>query len=128
MWHLPETMNYQSTRTVNSATCEGVGFTIARLSFGRKLELTRLVRELGKRIEFYQAGESPSEKLDAAIAGAEIDNVYLDWGLISIDGLEIDGCPADKQLLIAAGPDALCREIVGEIRRECGLTDEEIKN
>ena len=121
-------MEYSSSRTVQSREYPCVCFTIARISFGRKLELTRRVRELGRLIEFQQAGQSLADRLDVAIAGAEIDRLYLEVGLIHVHGLHIDGKPATKESLIEAGPDRLCREIVSEIRRECGLTAEEIKN
>ena len=52
----------------------------------------------------------------------------MEWGLLGIDGLTIDGEAADAASVIERGPEALCREIVHEIRRECGLTDEERKN
>lgn len=121
-------MQYTSSRVVDSREFAGVRFGIARISFGRRLELTRRVRELGRRIEFDQAGESLGDKLDAAIANAEIDRLYLEWGLTEVSGLDIDGQPADKRLVLESGPESLCREIVAEIRRECGLSEEEIKN
>lgn len=121
-------MDHQSYRIVSSHTCPGVRFRIVRLSLSRKLDLTRRVRELGRQIEFQHAGNSLPEKLDAAIATAEIDRVYLEWGLAGIQGLTIDGIEADTASLLEYGPEALCREIVREIRRECGLNENEIKN
>ena len=121
-------MNHESTRTVESATCAGVTFRIARMSFARRLELTRRVRELGRRVEFQQAGDGIQDKIDAALSSGEIDRLYLEWGLLSVDGLTIDGETADAASAIERGPEALCREIVREIRRECGLTEEERKN
>jgi hypothetical protein len=47
---------------------------------------------------------------------------------VEISGLTIDGEPADAANAIARGPEPLCREIVNEVRRECGLTEEERKN
>ncbi|MBC7926552.1 MAG: hypothetical protein H7039_12925 [Bryobacteraceae bacterium] len=121
-------MEYQSVRVVESAVCAGVRFSVARISFGRRLELTRRVRELGRKIEFDEAGDSLDQKLSAAIARVEIDRLYIDWGLTLIEGLSIDGQIADKQNLLAAGPEELCREISAEIRQECGLSEEERKN
>lgn len=121
-------MNHESTRLLQSATCEGVTFRIARMSFARRLELARRVRDLGRRVEFHQAGESLEDKIDAAVSSGEIDRLYLEWGLAEVSGLTIDGEVADVQRLIEIGPEELCREIVREIRRECGLTEEERKN
>ncbi|MDZ4798334.1 MAG: hypothetical protein SGI92_09240 [Bryobacteraceae bacterium] len=121
-------MNHESLRVVESTVCAGVRYSIARISFGRRLELTRRVRELGQRIAFDEAGESTDGKLAAAIARGEIDRLYVEWGLNSIDGLQIDGAPAGAAELVERGPEHLCREIVAEIRKECGLSEEERKN
>lgn len=121
-------MRYESTRTLESQTQEGVRFTIARMSFGRRLELTRRVRELGKRVEFERAGDSIADQLSASVASAEIDRLYLEWGLREISGLEIDGAAGDVATLIEAGPEDLCREIALEIKRECGISEDERKN
>ena len=121
-------MNYESTRTVQSAECEGVTFRIARMSFARRLELARQIRELGRRVEFEQAGDALQDKLDAAVSCGEVDRLYLEWGLLDVTGLTIDGSAADTASVIDRGPESLCREMVREIRRECGLTEEERKN
>jgi hypothetical protein len=98
------------------------------MSFGRRLELLRSVREAAKTIEPDAAGKSVGERLNAAAAHVEVDRLYLEWGLQSIEGLEIDGETADVSTLIGAGPEDLCREIVAAVKRECGLSDEERKN
>lgn len=121
-------MTYESTRTVASETCEGVTFRIARISFARRLELTRRVREIARQVEFQQAGDGLQDKIDAALSSGEIDRVYLEWGLAGVDGLTIDGEAANPQSVIGRGPESLCREIVREVRHECGLTEEERKN
>lgn len=121
-------MNYESTRTVQSATCEGVTFRVVRMSFARRLELARRVRDLGRRIEFQQAGEGLQDKVEAAVSTGEVERLYLEWGLLDISGLTIDGEAADAASAIARGPEDLCREMVREIRRECGLSEEERKN
>ncbi len=121
-------MDFDSTRTIESSTCAGVHYCIARISFARRLELTRRVRELGRRIAFDEAGENLDGKLAGAIARAEIDRLYLEWGLVSVSNLQIDGQPAGPAELIERGPEQLCREMVAEIRRECGISEEERKN
>src|SRR5687768_15961346 len=118
-------MNYESTRTIQSAVCEGVTFRIARMSFARRLELARGVRDLGRKIEFQQAGDELRDKLEAAVGSGEVDRLYLEWGLTDVAGLTIDGELADAASVIERGPEPLCREILREIRRECGLTEEE---
>jgi hypothetical protein len=121
-------MNYESERVVASASVAGATFRIARMSFGRRIELTRRIWELTKKIEFLDAGEDPREKLEAAVLRGEIDKVYLSWGLAGIEGLTIDGEAAGVERLVEAGPEELCREIVAAIKAECGLNEDERKN
>jgi len=98
------------------------------MSFGRRVELTRLVRELGGRMEFREAGSELTDKLEARLLSAEIDRLYLEWGMVAVSGLELDGAPAYPSALIASGPEDLCSEILSAIKTECGLSDEERKN
>lgn len=121
-------MEHSSTKTVESRILPGVSFVIQRMSFGRRLELMRRARELGTALECHSAGSTIMDKLQAAESNVAIEGLYLEWGLSAIQGLIIDGAPANAQTLLAAGPEELCREIIQEIRQECGLTDEERKN
>jgi hypothetical protein len=112
-------MEYTSFETIDSAVRAGVSYTIAKMSFGRRVELTRRIRELAARKEFAEAGESPN---------AEIDRIYLLWGLKEVTGLELDGQAATPQLLAASGPEDLFREALAAIKQECGLSESERKN
>ncbi|MBI3281332.1 MAG: hypothetical protein HYZ57_15965 [Acidobacteria bacterium] len=121
-------MNYESTVTRESAAFPGVSFTVVRMSFGRRIDLLRRVRELGRREEFHAAGEGLGERAEAGLLNAEIERLYLEWGLVGIAGLEIEGRPAATGTLLAAGPEELCREIAAAVRAECGLSEEASKN
>lgn len=131
-------MTYESTTQVDSRACEGVRFTVHRMSFGRRLELTRKVRDLLGRLEFLRAGEGrvggqvgegrAAEDVDAALLAGEIDREYARWGLASVEGLEIDGRPATPEDLIERGPEKLVAEVLSAIRHEAGLDEEERKN
>ena len=112
----------------DAETCEGVRFRIARVSVARRIELARRIREIGRKVEFLVAGQDPREKLEAAVLAAEIDRVYLEWGLEEIAGLTIDGEQASPQALIEKGPMDLAREILTRIKHECGLSEDERKN
>ncbi len=120
--------NYRSTVQCNSKTLPGVEFTIRRISLGRRIELAEAIREFGRELEFHQAGDSATDQVEAATLSANIDNVYLRWGLVSISGLQIDGASPTAELLFANGPEKLLREIVDRVKSECGLTDDERKN
>jgi len=106
----------------------GVRFSIGRISFGRRIELARAIREIGKKSEFLEAGNDVREKLDAAVMAAEIDRMYLEWGLAGVEGLQLDGEKATPETLIEKGPIALASEILQKIRAECGMTEDERKN
>ena len=121
-------MRYDSTITIESKTAAGVSFTIRRMSFGRRLELTRRVRELSQRLEFSAAGSDVKDRLDAAVLSAEIDRLYVEWGVSQIAGLELDGEPATPVSVLELAPEELTREIVDAIKAECSLSDEERKN
>jgi hypothetical protein len=121
-------MQYQSELTIDSKALEGVSFTISRMSFGRRIELVKRVRALIQRLEFFQAGTDAIEKIEATLLAAEIDQLYLDWGLIRVNGLDLDGEPATKDAILAAGPEDFSNEILTALKAECGLTPEERKN
>ncbi len=121
-------MHYESTLTLASESCGGVHYKISRMSFGRRVDLTRRVRELGARLEFREAGSELADKLEARLLSAEIDRLYLDWGLMEVSGLDLDDRPATPETLVAAGPEELCREILAAIKAECELSEEERKN
>jgi hypothetical protein len=106
----------------------GVRLTILKMSFGRRTELMGQVRELARRAEFLAAGESAGERMDAALARAQIDRLYVIWGLQAIAGLKVDGVEATPEILADAGPEELFREAVGLVRRETGLDEAERKN
>ncbi len=121
-------MRYESRCRVEARSAPGVTFTIARMSFGRRLELMRRVRELARRIEFHEAGAGTHDKIEAAVLAAETDRLYMDWGLADIEGLELDGRPATRESLASDGPEELTREVIDAIKHECGLSSDEEKN
>jgi len=162
--HSDDAVRYESALRLVSASTPGVHFTIRKISFGRRTELLRRVRELTRKVEFLEAGqrlasggpegapgapgtcgagtqpmdvrdgnqavfgEALGERAEAALLGREADRVYLEWGLVNVEGLEIDGEAATLEGLIASGPEPLCDEILRAIQAECGLSAEERKN
>lgn len=119
---------WERTSVVASKTRPGVKFVIARMTFGRRLELMRRVRDLAARLEFFEAGREERNRMETGILAAEIDTLYVKWGLEEVRGLEIDGRPADVEALIERGPEDLFIEALTAIRAECGLTEAETKN
>jgi hypothetical protein len=121
-------VSYESVVTTESTAIPGVVFVINRISFGRRMELSRLVREIGKKAEFLEAGTELQERIEAGILTHEVDAMYLRWGLVSVEGLTIDGTPATAEQLLDSGPEALTQEIVAAIKAQCGLSEAERKN
>lgn len=79
-------------------------------------------------MEFLEAGRSFSERVEASLLVREIDRVYLEWGLADVQGLSIDGQPANVASLIDAGPESLCDEALEAIKRVNHLSEEDRKN
>jgi hypothetical protein len=121
-------MNYQSTVKRESETCPGVRFEILRPSLGKRAEITARVRQLLAELEYRAAGQTMEDRLAAAELESRIDALYIDWGLVRVENLRIDGEECTARLLIDKGPEELAREIAAAIRSECGLSGEERKN
>lgn len=121
-------MNYESTAAIVSKTHPGVVYDVARMSFGRRLELVRRIRELAPKIEFLEASGSERDEVDARLLRADVDRLYVMWGLRGVSGLEIDGVAATPELLADAGPEVLFREALAAVKETCCLSEEERKN
>jgi len=119
---------HESSAWFEAETCAGVRFRVARISVARKIELVRRIREISRKVEFLEAGEDPREKLEAAMLAAEVDRVYLEWGLAEIQGLVIDGDAATPSSMIEKGPLDLAKEMLTRIKGECGLSEDQRKN
>jgi hypothetical protein len=126
--HLDNAYRYESTITHTSNRYPSVRYTVRRMSFARRCELAHKVRELSRRLEFLNAADGVADRLEAAVVNSEVCNLYLDWGLVLIEGLELDGVPATPEMLLSCGPEDLCLEIIRAIQTECGLSEEERKN
>jgi hypothetical protein len=123
-----EPIAYQSHLTFQSASIPGVSFTVLRMSFGRRMDLFRKIRELSGSLQYLECSADFREQVEASLLGQEIENLYLRWGLVSVEGLSIDGEPANLETLIESGPESLSREIVSAIKVQCGLSPDERKN
>ena len=101
----------------DAAAMEGVRYEIVRVSFGRRIELARRIREIGRKMEYLEAGTDARETLEATVLSAEIDRAYLEWGLVSVEGLEIDGAAATPEMLVERGPVELAMAVFMPIKR-----------
>ena len=123
---------WESSAWHDAGAVKGVRYQIARMSFGRRIELARRIREIGRKMEYLEAGarleNGAREALEATVLSAEIDRVYLDWGLVAVEGLTIDGAEATPESLVERGPVELAAEILARIKSECGMNEDERKN
>ena len=120
--------SWESRVRFDAEAVKGVRYEIVRVSFGRRIELARRIREIGRRMEYLEAGTDERETLEATVLSAEIDKAYLEWGLVKVDGLLIDGEAATPEALVERGPVELAVEILGRIKAECGMSEDERKN
>ena len=90
-WRLDSGNSWDSRLIVASEAMPGVEFAIARMTFGRRLELMKRVRDLAVRIEYFEAGRDEKNRMEASLVGAEMDKLYLAWGLEEVRGLSLDG-------------------------------------
>ena len=124
----PSVRGWESRIWFDAEAMDGVRYEIVRVSFGRRIELARRIREIGRKMEYLEAGNDARETLEATVLAAEIDRAYLEWGLVAVEGLEIDGVAATPETLVDRGPVELAMEILGRIKSECGMTEDERKN
>ena len=118
---------YASVVWHRSRCIERVSFAVRRPSLGQRIELTTRVRHLTLKHEFLKAGDLP-DQLAASLVELLVKRLYLEWGLIEVKGLEIDGRVANVSTLVERGPEELVEEIVEAIKKESGLTEDERKN
>jgi hypothetical protein len=119
---------WESRVWFDAEAMEGIRYEIVRVSFGRRIELARRIREIGRKMEYLEAGTDARETLEATVLAAEIDRAYLEWGLVAIEGLQIEGAAVTPETLVDRGPVELAVEILERIKSECGMTEDERKN
>jgi hypothetical protein len=124
----PDAFDHSSSKEFAAAGIPGVTYRVIQPSLRRRTELTQALAELVQRLEFHEGGAGLRDRCAAAHLASELDSLIVRWGLLSVDGLLIDGEAATPEALIQNGPEGLCREIAGRIREECGLSEAERKN
>ena len=72
-------VSYESAVTIDSKVMPGVKFVVNRISFGRRMELSRRVREITQKVEFLEAGNELDEKIEAAMRRADCVLPSCSW-------------------------------------------------
>lgn len=141
-------MNLTPLQRHESAALPGVAFTVRRLNYIARCErdlslledrarmsglLTRM-REVcdGDDVTKPRTGsENEHRRLDAEYAilhQTRIVPAYIRAGLVSVDGLTVDGSDADTAAVLASAPDALLDEIFGACVAASDLSEAQRKN
>ena len=120
--------SWRSAEEYKATTYPTVIYRISKMSMGRRVELTRRIKELMKRLDFAAAGTGTADQLDAAVLAGEMDKLYWDFALESIDGILMNGDAMSPSLQFDLGPEDLSKEILTRIKQVCQLTDAERKN
>ena len=119
---------WSSSTVVESQSWPGVQIVVSKMTFGRRLDLMRKIRDLAARAEFLEAGAGGRDRMDASLLGAEIDRLYVAWGVEELRGITFDEQPATATSLIERGPENLFREALAAVKAESGLSEQERKN
>ncbi len=175
-------MEYVSTKRIESTSCEGVAFTIRKMTVRRRAELEEMQATIRERLRWVQSTMAPlSKEYRAAVEAAkaavkpardklvaegmgredaekeiplpavdfgedklkrlveesemarkidreELTPKAVEYALVGIEGLTIDGEAATFEALLERGPDPLYEEIAQAVARELGLLPEEREN
>jgi hypothetical protein len=121
-------MKYESETVIESEVAPGVTFTVFKMSYGRRAELMRRIRDLARRHEFLEASQRLEDRMEAALLESEINLEHLKWGLKAINGLTVDGADATPEILAERGPENVFHEVLKVVRAQAGLSPEERKN
>lgn len=129
-------VKYETQRVFESALPEFAGsvrFTIRRQSAQRNVKLLQLTQNIRARLREVReiVAESLAGDTDAALLEEHRDEernlvdqlaqACVRQGLVSVDGLELDGVAPDVELLISDGPPGLVLEISSRVQEEFGL-------
>lgn len=120
---------HASKRTVPSAVCPGVTFTVRQISYGRRQDIARRLSAAG-------ADNAPAGELSAAV---QLLRALMSAMLLDVSGLEIDGKAfaaglqgPDKDAaideLLDAAPEPLVEEIFAALLAEFRLGEDAEKN
>jgi len=123
-----DAVEWASAHWRESKAAPGVRYKTVKMTLARRRDLTSRVRTMLNKARFHAASGEAEEQMEASLLAVDTDRMLLDWGLLEVEGLRIDGAAASVRSLIDAGPEELCREIAEQIRRDCQLTEQERKN
>jgi len=103
-------MNYESWLERESQATPGVTFVLAKMSFGRRVELMRRLREIAQKVEFHEAGDASEEDHPRGVRHLADQDVTVADLVEFLDGPHDAGDPFDHARRGAEPP----RRVSGE--------------
>jgi len=79
------------------------------------------------RHEFLKSGDA-ADQLEVRLGELLVRKVYIEWGLVEVQGVTFDEKPATPETVITIGPEGLANEIAAVIRDQLELSEDERKN
>jgi hypothetical protein len=136
-------MNYCSRTTVESKLYPGVTFVVNRMNERRRVRRELGFADLRLRVNEQQTAIQEALKEKDSLPPGRLEQMnasfgellhgewypaWIRWGILSIDGLEIDGVKATVQTLCEDGPTDLVEEVFAAVMEAAGLSTVEEKN
>jgi len=124
---LPST-ELEGAASFDSAEYHGVTFTIRRMTLRQRIYLLTDLHALYREHDFSKAGTSQADRINAHLSSLRIDEIFLRWGVLAIEGLSVDGKRLCVEDLAEYAPEGLVREILFRIRESIALDPGDEKN
>lgn len=121
-------MEHVTTLDHESRVCPGVKVTLKRVSFWRRSELMKRLAPILAKARAIASTNEAEDLSSSGILRREILHILLEWGIVEVSGLRIDGAQATKETLLRDGPEELALEIFNELQRQLSLNETERKN
>lgn len=121
-------MEHVTTLVHQSRVCPGVKVTLKRISFWRRSELMKRLAPILAKARAIASSNDAEDLSSSGMLRREISQILLEWGIVEVSGLRIDGAQATKATLLTDGPEELVLEIFGELQRQLSLNESERKN
>jgi len=125
--HSPE-RDIASYASFESEAYPGVEFRVRKMTLRQRIALLSELRELYQEAEFGKAGSSGSDQIRAQVSGLRIEERFLKWGVVQVQGLVVDGREVAVDELAEWAPEPLASEMLRRIAQCIGLTPGEEKN
>ena len=98
------------------------------MTFGRRIELMRQVRDLAARLEYFEAGRDAKNEYGGQSSGRRDRPALHSVGRGGDSRADTRRRPCHCRRLMDSGPEELFFEALTAVKAECGLDENERKN